>query len=1030
MQEKPKRREPDAPQPSTETPGTSSPRQTLELEEVRRRLKSASGPEFWRSLDELARTPEFEELLHREFPQQATELPQGVSRRGFLHLMGASLALGGLTACTRQPVERIVPYIEQPESLIPGKPMYFASAMPLDGFARPLLVESHMGRPTKVEGNPEHPASRGATDLFAQASVLGLYDPERSQVLRHNTRITTWTIFADEFRNTLQALSALGEARIRILTRTVTSPSLTSVIARVKEAYPGTRWHQYSPVSRDTERRGIEAAFGQPLAVRYDLSRADVILSLDSDFLTSGPGCLRYSRDFAGRRRAQDGTMNRLYMVESSPTNTSTLADHRLPVRASDIGSIAAALAAELGVPGATDTGDSTEADRIAWIAAVAEDLKANRGRCAVVPGDYASSEVHILAHAMNEWLSNLGSTVILAEPVEERPEDESESMRQLVQDMAAGEVDLLLILGCNPIYETPADLDFEAAMTEVGYRVHLGLYEDETAEYCHWHIPEAHYLESWGDCRSFDGSICLTQPLIEPLYGGKSASEILSLMTADGESSGLDLLTAYWRKRIGTEPFEGTWRKWLHDGFVSNQEARDVAATLAQGEVAKACQSIAEVSGSESGIELIFRPDPTTYDGTFNNNGWLQECPKPLTKLTWDNAALVGPALAQREGLANQQVIELTVGEQSLELPVWILPGHPDGCLTLHLGYGRSRVGRVGTGTGFNAYQLRHSHSPWLAAEVRIQKTDRSHSLASTQLHSNIELESRESEKRHLVRVGTLEMFEHEPDFAQHMGHAPSPELSLFPPIEYNGNAWGMSVDLNACTGCNACLLACQAENNIPIVGKEMVAMGREMHWMRIDRYFEGDLDEPHIHHQPVMCMHCEKAPCEVVCPVQATVHSDEGLNDMVYNRCVGTRYCSNNCPYKVRRFNFFKYNDTETPVLKMSRNPDVTVRTRGVMEKCTYCVQRINHGRIEAKKEDREIRDGEVKTACQQVCPAEAIVFGNINDPEAKVTKLKASPLNYSILAELGTVPRTSYLAKLRNPNQDLEKAGDEVV
>jgi molybdopterin-containing oxidoreductase family iron-sulfur binding subunit len=521
-----------------------------------------------------------------------------------------------------------------------------------------------------------------------------------------------------------------------------------------------------------------------------------------------------------------------------------------------------------------------------------------------------------------------------------------------------------------------------------------------------------------------------LTQPLIEPLYGGKTASEVLGLLTADGERSGLDLLTDYWRENFGSEDFEIAWRKWLHDGFVADQESDAITATVADGAVEKACRRIAEDSDRDPTLELIFRPDPTIYDGTFNNNGWLQECPKPLTRLTWDNAALVGPALAQREGLVNEQMIELSVGENTLEVPVWVLPGHPDGCLTLHLGYGRSRVGRVGTGTGFNAYRLRDSRAPWLATEVRIQKTDRTHGLASTQLHSNIELETREAEKRHLVRVGTVEIFEHEPDFAQHMGHAPSPELSLFPPVEYNGNAWGMSVDLNACTGCNACVIACQAENNIPVVGKEMVAMGREMHWIRIDRYFEGDLDEPHVHNQPVMCMHCEKAPCEVVCPVQATVHSDEGLNDMVYNRCVGTRYCSNNCPYKVRRFNFFKYNDTETPVLKMLRNPDVTVRTRGVMEKCTYCVQRISHGRIEAKKLGREMRDGEVRTACQQVCPTEAIIFGNINDPEARVAKLKASPLNYSILAELGTIPRTSYLAKLRNPNHDLEKARDEGV
>mgnify|MGYP001818154382 FL=1 len=940
--------------------------------------------------------------------------------------MGASLALGGLTACTRQPLERIVPYVEQPESLVPGKPMFFASSMPLDGYARPLLVESHMGRPTKVEGNPDHPASGGATDLFAQASVLNLYDPERSQVVMHNGRISTWSIFVEEFRNTVQALSALGEAKIRILTRTVTSPSQAALIQEILEAHSGARWHQYSPVTRDTERQGMEAAFGRPLSVRYDLSQADVILSLDADFLTAGPGALRHARDFAGRRRARDGEMNRLYIVESSPTSTGTLADHRLPVRASEIGGIATALAAELGVPGAAAQADPVEEDRAAWITAVARDLSAHRGRCAVLAGDYAPEEVHVLTHAINEQLATIGSTVILAEPLEERPENESESIRQLAQDMAAGDVDLLLVLGCNPAWEAPADLQFRAAMSEVGLRIHLGLYEDETAEYCHWHIPEAHYLESWGDSRSFDGGVCLTQPLIEPLYEGKTVSEILSLLTEGGERGGLDLLTDYWIQKAGAESFDATWRTWLHDGFVADQQSPPVAVSVSQEAVAKACQPSTEIT--DAGLEIIFRPDPTIYDGTFNNNGWLQECPKPLTKLTWDNAAIVGPALAQREGLANEQVIELSVGDRSIELPVWVQPGHPDGCVTLHLGYGRERVGRVGTGTGFNAYRIRDSHSPWLATDVRIQKTERSHPLASTQLHSNIELESEEAEKRHLVRVGTLELFEHEPDFAQHMGHAPSPELSLFPSLEYEGNAWGMSVDLNACTGCNACVIACQAENNIPIVGKEMVAMGREMHWIRIDRYFEGDLDEPHVHHQPVMCMHCEKAPCEVVCPVQATVHSDEGLNDMVYNRCVGTRYCSNNCPYKVRRFNFFKYNDTESPVLKMMRNPDVTVRTRGVMEKCTYCVQRINHGRVEAKKQGREIRDGEVKTACQQVCPTEAIVFGNINDPEAAVTKSKASPLSYSILAELGTVPRTSYLAKLRNPNHDLEKARDE--
>ncbi len=996
----------------------------IDLTEVRRRLDRVRGAEMWRSLEELAESSEFEELLKREFPRQASELHEGVNRRRFLQLMSASLALGGMTACTRQPLEKIVPYVDQPESIIPGKPMYFASAMVLDGVARPVMVESHMGRPTKIEGNPDHPASAGATDLLTQASLLTLYDPERSQVVRNNGRIRTWEAFLGEMQSALDAMRALGGAKLRILTRPVTSPTEAALLERVLQVEPAAKWHQYAPVNRDSEMLGIETAFGQPLSPVYDFTQADVIVSLDTDFLTQGPGSVCYSKDFASRRRVTESgrPITRYYSAESYPTSSGTLADHRLPLQASEIETVVAALAAELGLPGSGSKPIHLNASTVAWLEAAAVDLSSNRGRSVLVVGESTSWECQAVVHAINDWLGNTGSTVIYRDPLEARPENCAESLEQLVSDMAAGEVDVLLILGGNPVYETPADLGFQEAFLNVERRIHVGLYEDETAELSHWHLPEAHCLESWRDARAFDGRVCFTQPLIEPLYDGKTHSEVLSLFAGTPGSS-LDLLQDHWRATVGPEGFNARWRKWLHDGFSTEFDSPIVRPTLQTEPVAEASRALETRELEPPGLDLIFRPDPTVYDGSFSNNGWLQECPKPLTKLTWDNAAMISPALAQREGLETTQLVELTVEDRSLEIPVWVLPGHPDNSVTIHLGYGRRKTGRIGTGTGFDAYRLRSQTSPWLLMGASMRKTEGEYPLASTQMHSNIELEGPEAEKRHLVRVGTLEDFEHDPEFVHHVGHGIQTDLSIYPDWEFEGHAWGLTVDLSACTGCNACVVACQAENNIPIVGKEMVAKGREMHWIRIDRYFQGDLDQPRVHNQPVMCMHCEQAPCEPVCPVGATVHSDEGLNDMVYNRCVGTRYCSNNCPYKVRRFNFLKYNDTETSVVKMMRNPDVTVRVRGVMEKCTYCVQRINEARITARTEDRDIRDGEIKTACQQVCPSEAILFGDTNDTASEVSRSKANPLNYGILEELGTRPRTSYLAKMRNPNNKLE-------
>ncbi len=998
----------------------------LELDDLRRKLDRERGQELWRSLDELAGSAEFEELIHREFPREAASWPEGVDRRRFLQLAGASMALGGLTACTKQPLEKIVPYVDQPENLIPGQPVHFATSFVHGGYALPILAESHMGRPTKVEGNAEHPAGTGATDLFAQASILGLYDPDRSQVVRELGRIRTWEGFFAQTQKAIRALGSLGGARLRILTGTVTSPTLGAMIRRVLEQHPRARWHQYEAAGRHTARAGAQAAFGQAVETRYDLSNAEIVVALDADFLTDGPGHLTCARDFARLRRIRDGkrSMNRLYSVESTPTLTGTLADHRLPVRGVEVAAVAAALASRLGVAGAGGAAEPGEG-RGAWLDVAAADLRSHAGRSAVIAGEHASAEVHTLCHAINEALNNVGSTVFHAPSVEVEPVDQLASITELTEDMKAGEVDLLLILGGNPVFDAPTDLGFTEAMLNVGRRIRLSLYEDETSEYCQWHLPEAHFLESWGDARTHDGTVSMIQPLIEPLYGGRTATEVLSSLTEAGPMPGYELVRDHWRNSSGDGGFDKRWRRWLHDGFVEGSAPAGAPVTVVPEAVAGA---VAEASAGGPELELIFRPDPTVWDGRYANNGWLQECPKPLTKLTWDNAALISPALAARLGITNEQRVELTSDGRTLETAAWIQPGLPDNSITLHLGYGRRRAGKVAEGTGFDAYALRTSQAPWLATGVALAPLEGSYQLASTQLHSNIELEGREAEKRHLVRTGTLDEYLEHPEFVAHMGHKPTSDQTLYPPFEYEGYAWGLAVDLGSCTGCNACVIACQSENNIPIVGKDQVARGREMHWIRIDRYYQNSVDDPEVHHQPVMCMHCEQAPCEVVCPVAATVHSDEGLNDMVYNRCVGTRYCANNCPYKVRRFNFLLYNDFETPVLKMMRNPDVSVRSRGVMEKCSYCVQRINHVRIESRKERRQIRDGEIRTACQQVCPTEAIVFGDVNDPESEVSRWKAEQLNYGILEELNTKPRTTYLAKLTNPNPGADRAGSK--
>jgi molybdopterin-containing oxidoreductase family iron-sulfur binding subunit len=1018
---------PDARHP---TPDTSR----LDLVSIRARLQSSQGHEYWRCLEELSEHEGFDEFLKREFPEQAAGLFDGVSRRDFLKLMGASLALAGLNGCGRAVPqdEKIVPYVNQPETMVIGRPMFFATAFPMSGVGTGILAESHQGRPTKIEGNPNHPASLGATDAFAQASILTLYDPDRSQVVRHAGRISTWSAFLTAINDDLEAERLGGGAGLRILTETITSPTLANQLRQLLAKFPLAKWHQYEPVNRDNARAGARLAFGEDISTIYHIEKADVILSLDADFLFAGPASVRYARGFAGERRVRQGQteMNRLYVIEATPSVTGSMADHRLPLRPSEIPNFTGAIAAKVGL----SVQSSTDAQRSQWIDALVRDLQKHRGSSLVLAGGQQPAVVHALAHAMNQALENVGKTVVYTDPIEANPVDQLASLRDLVKDMEAGAVKMLVMLGGNPVFTAPVDLGFAEQLSKVPLRVHSSLYNDETSANCHWHIPEAHYLESWSDIRAYDGTVTILQPLIAPLYGGKSHHEIVAALLGRFGLVSYEIVRDYWKARKVGGDFEIFWRTALHDGFVAGTSFQPKVVKLKSARswtVSGRSTRQTQTSKSETrnSMEISFQPDPTLFDGRFANNAWLQELPKPLTKLTWDNAALVSPKTAQRLGLSYQigarggehgrvfaDLVELHYEGRSLRAPVWIAPGHADDCVTLHLGYGRTRAGKVGNGTGFNAYGIRTANAPGYGTGVEIRKIGTQYPLACTQFHHSME-------GRDLVRAATVEDYRKNPNFVQGGGRHEEPEGSLYPGYKYEGYAWGMAIDVSACIGCNACVVACQAENNIAVVGKTEVTRGREMHWLRIDRYYKGSPENPETYHQPVPCMHCENAPCEVVCPVAATSHSDEGLNDMVYNRCVGTRYCSNNCPYKVRRFNFFDYADFETPSLKPLRNPDVTVRSRGVMEKCTYCVQRINVAKIEAKKENRPVRDGEITTACQAACPAAAIVFGDINNRESVVAKMKAESLNYSLLTELNTKPRTTYLAKLKNPNPEIK-------
>jgi MoCo/4Fe-4S cofactor protein with predicted Tat translocation signal len=1051
----------------------------MTLDTIRTRLAGLEGRTYWRSLEELADTPEFRGYIEREFPAHASEFTDPAGRREFLKLMGASLALAGVSACTRQPEEKIVPYVRQPEEVVPGRPLFFATTLMHGGYAMPVLAENHMGRPTKIEGNPEHPASKGGTDLFSQAEVLSLYDPDRSRTLIGRAEVKTWSLFLAAMQAMVNTQKAMAGQGLRLLTEPITSPSVLEQITTLLAAFPKAQWHQWDPVF------GVVQGGAPAAHALYRFDKADVVVALDSDFLGFGPGAVRYSKDFSSRRRVDTpaSELNRMYAVEPVPTITGAKAEHRLALPARDVQHFAAALAAAVGAGGTAAATSLPDEARSKWIPAIAKDLQAHRGHSVVVAGERQPAAVHALAQAINQALGNVGTTVVYSPAPAQPTVDGAASLSALVADMKAGAVDALIILGGNPVFTAPADLGFKDAMSKVELRVHLGLYNDETAELCHWHVPEAHYLESWGDARSFDGTVTFMQPLIAPIYDGRQAIEILSALNGTPGQTAVDLVKDHWSRAFAGKtktswtlrdhegkPFANAgafWRHALHDGFLagtssletgdqlrtsnppslsaSARQASDLRTAAAPGTPARGTSAPSTSAPSTSapstsapstpapstpapstGFEVVFRPDPTILDGRYANNGWLQEMPKPLTKITWDNVAYVGVKTAERLGVPiirsgnrDQDLVEIAIGNRRVRMPVWVLPGTAENVIAVHFGYGRTRSGRVGNGIGVDAFPLRTSAAPWFESGATVTKTGEGYLVASTQNHFQME-------GRHPVRVVDHEEYRDNPKAVEELGpERPGKMLSLYPVREYNGHKWGMAIDLNSCTGCGVCVMACVAENNIAVVGKAQVERTREMHWIRVDTYFEGspDASAPLIVNQPVPCQQCENAPCEVVCPVAATTHNDEGLNDMVYNRCVGTRYCSNNCPYKVRRFNFLLYSDFTTRELDAQRNPDVTIRSRGVMEKCTYCVQRISHARIDSKTEGREIRDGEIKTACEQACPADAIVFGNLNDPQSRVAALAKQDRNYGLLEDLNTRPRTTYLAVVRNPNKEME-------
>ncbi|HET6610413.1 MAG TPA: 4Fe-4S dicluster domain-containing protein [Kofleriaceae bacterium] len=936
----------------------------------------------------------------------------GLSRREALRLLGASAGLAGLGACQQPPSKKILPYVNRPADVTPGMPDYYATSMVLDGFATGLLIESHQGRPTKVEGNPEHPASLGKAGVLEQASVLGVYDPDRATQISHRQVVSSWPAFVRE-------VARHGPSQgLRFVLPPQSSPVLADLVDAIAGHHPGARFVYHSPVSRKEAYRATQAIYGTPLEVQRDFSRAKVVVSFEADFLATMPFSVRAAHDYGKRRHlaAPDGDMGRLYVVETVPSATGSVADNRLRSRSRDIWRIAAQVVSALlaqqaqGLPPALARQITAAAGSVGpWAQAVARDLLRYPGESIVVAGDAQPAATHLLAQVANHILGNVGKSVWLTAPAILDPLGDHD-LAGLVSEIHAGAVDRLIILEGNPVYTAPADLEFERALARVRQTAHVSLFDNETSAACKWLVPAKHYLESWGDARAYDGTISFVQPLLRPLYAARSVIEVLGLFSGRAVISDHELVESYWQSRrpIGAS-FRSWWQTHLQRGVVPDTAA---PRATAQATWAQAGAILASAPADGDSLEIRFPVSPAVYDGRFANNVWLQELPGTVTRLSWGNALLVSPATAKAMRVSDTDVVTVERAGRRVRAPILEIPGHADGVVSLYLGYGRRGSERAARGVGTNAYLLRTTDADSFARDVTVTRTGEHHDLALAQLHWDLH-------DRPIAFSTTAAIYRANPDFTE---RARGPAPSLLPNYGRSGNQWAMTIDTGICTGCSACVIACQAENNIMVVGRKGVMGGREMQWLRIDRYYKDpSKPDPEVIHQPMLCQHCENAPCEYVCPVNATVHSPDGLNEMVYNRCVGTRFCSNNCPYKVRRFNWFEYADPS--IRKLQRNPDVTVRDRGVMEKCTYCVQRIRRAEIAANLGHRDLRPGEVQTACQQTCPTGAIQFGSLSHPDTDMVRWRQQPRQYDCLHEVGTRPRTQYLAKITNPNPEIK-------
>jgi molybdopterin-containing oxidoreductase family iron-sulfur binding subunit len=951
------------------------------------------------------------------------------ARRDFLELVAAATVSAAAGACNRER-EKLVPYSQEPPDLVPGVAQTYATAVVRDGFATGVIVHSREGKPIKVEGNPAHPSSLGATGPMEQAILMQLYDPSRPRTVSRKGTPDAWRSFLRWAEATAAAFSAKRGAGLSFLLEPSTSPLEAALKTEIVARFPQAKFHFYSPLSSESEPAAALAVFGRAVAPLYDLGAADVIVTLDCDFLGVGPNRLRHAREFADRRDPKSARMNRLYVVEAPLSLTGMMADHRLPMRSTEVQDLALGLFAELIGAGAGASGGPNahvrdalkpvlgdpgervaKAGRLDWVRAVARDLARATGRCLVMPGPRQPREVHALAHAMNSLLGNVGKTVRYIEPVLEDPFCGPGALEGLAHDIDAGSVNTLLIGAFDPVYSAPADLDFAARLARVDTTVYHGLYQDRTAASSSWFLPAAHVMESWGDARSPDGTISLQQPLIEPLFGGVTLTEVLAAFVAQGGKDAQSLLREYWRTQRRGSDFDSFWQDTLQKGVIDGTGAAEAHVTLNWDRLVEIVRAIAK-SAPPDGVELNWLPSLALHDGCYSDVGWLLELPDPITKLTWDNAAIVSPATANSLSIETGSVVEIKVQGRSVRAPVFVLPMQANDTVSLALGYGRVLPGSLTGTVGVDAYKLRTMDSLWYTTEARIEPTGERHAFANAQPHFS-------QEGRPLALEATTADLQAD----SHLFQEQKDELpTLYDPFPYKGYKWAMSIDLNRCIGCAACVVACEAENNSPVIGKREMANGREMQWLRIDRYFVEKKGETQAITQPVMCVHCENAPCEYVCPVNATVHSSEGINQMVYNRCVGTRFCSNNCPYKVRRFNYLAYQKNVGELEAMRLNPDVTVRSRGVMEKCTYCVQRIERARIGAEIARRPIREDEVVTACAEACPSRAIVFGSLNDPDAQVARLRQDERSYVLLHQLGTRPRTTHMARVRNPNPEL--------